>query len=165
MIARSAVRRAGLALTTFVLSLVLLGGFGTASMTDATWNDRQPAEGTFETSQIGRVNNLQCEDEGGLLTGRIRLRWEEPKHLENENVEYMVSWQGNGLIGGGGSTTTSDLQYEYTPSLLNSVLQFSIDYTVTPSLPDYSWEGDPDETSASGLVGLLGIVVDFNCDG
>lgn len=146
-----------------VLAMVMVGlvaaiGFGRPSSTDAAWFGDSKGHGTFQAGSIPDLN-VKCTTKNTPLTTTVTLTWDPPEGLEKQDVRYDVRREGSGVLAGMDKTTeTSNHSYTYTLGPVSGLLQFGIDFTVTPKLLGTQWTGQstPIETKRVWIVWGLG---------
>lgn len=146
---------------------MLVLGLSAVRSTMAAWTDSEEATGSFSAGQIGQVQNLQCFDRddgllGGLLRQQVVLEWEPPAGFDEDLMDYEVTWNQSGLLGGQGTETTSDSKYTYTAASLGLV-KLTARFTVKAKMKTGDWEGETQAASATS-VGLLILSVYMKCN-
>ena len=153
-------RRTAISLAAILMVFICVAGFIRLPSTDAVWSDDYTGNGTFRAGSIEQLN-VSCTSSNTLTTTAVTLSWDPPEGLEDEEIIYEVQYQGVGLLAGIDRTiTTTDLSYSYRRGLLSSLLQFGMNFTVTPKLEGTQWTGDSTSVSAKGivLIGGLGVL-------
>lgn len=156
--------RARLALAMILLALILLGGFGKPTATEAGWQSRLSADSNFQTTNVGSIEP-SCDASADLLNLSMTVAWDEPELPAGQTVKYQVAWEGTGLLTGrNGYKETTDREFSRYVLLGGLLGTYSMTISVTPVLVDSGWRGTTSTETARGesLLGILGS--SFDCD-